>query len=129
MPRLARLDARLPAPAAQLTRPPRLRERRLATRPPRLQPRNAGRARSVLAWIAVRIHGYKGVEIAEAFLLSCPTVSRIIEKGEIILLCREICCSLTAIGETDREAIHCRRCRFSQRYFAGMTITRNLRQS
>lgn len=42
-------------------------------------------ARSVLAWIAVRIHGYKGVEIAEAFSLSSPTVSRIIEKGEIIL--------------------------------------------
>ena len=42
-------------------------------------------ARSVLAWIAVRIHGYKGVEIAEALSLSSPTVSRIIEKGEIIL--------------------------------------------
>jgi len=47
-------------------------------------------ARSVLAWIAVRIHGYKGVEVAEAFSLSSPTVSRIIEKDEIILLCREI---------------------------------------
>jgi chromosomal replication initiation ATPase DnaA len=42
-------------------------------------------ARSVLAWIAVRLHGYNGVEIAEAFSLSSPTVSRIIEKGEIIL--------------------------------------------
>ncbi len=58
--------------------------------PERAQARDGGRARSVLAWIAVRIHGYKGVEIAEAFLLSCATVSRIIEKGEIIPLCREI---------------------------------------
>jgi len=41
--------------------------------------------RSVLACVAVRIHGYTGVEIAEAFSLSFPTVSRIIEKGEIIL--------------------------------------------
>jgi len=47
--------------------------------------RTVVQARSVLAWIAVRIHGYKGVEIAEAFSLSSPTVSRIIEKGEIIL--------------------------------------------
>ena len=45
-------------------------------------------ARSVLAWIAVRIYGYKGVEIAEAFSLSSPTVRRIIEKGESIPLCR-----------------------------------------
>jgi len=42
-------------------------------------------ARSVLAWLAVRIHGYKGIEIAEALSLSSPTVSRIIEKGEIII--------------------------------------------
>ena len=42
-------------------------------------------ARSVLAWIAVRTNGYKGVEIAEALSLSSPSVSRIIEKGEIIL--------------------------------------------
>lgn len=42
-------------------------------------------ARSVLACVAVRTHGYKGVEVAEALSLSSPTVSRIIEKGEIIL--------------------------------------------
>ena len=42
-------------------------------------------ARSVLAWIAVRTNGYKGVEIAEALSLSSPIVSRIIENGEIIL--------------------------------------------
>ena len=42
-------------------------------------------ARSVLACVAVRIHGYKGVELAEALSLSPPTVSRIIEKGEFLL--------------------------------------------
>jgi len=42
-------------------------------------------ARSVFACVAVRIYGYKGVELAEALSLSSPTVSRIIEKGEIIL--------------------------------------------
>jgi len=49
------------------------------------QPRDGGRARSVLACVAVRIHGYKGVELAEALSLSSPTVSRIIEKGEFLL--------------------------------------------
>jgi len=56
----------------------------------RAQARDGGRARSVLACVAVRMHGYKGVEITEALSLSSPTVSRIIEKGEFLLLCREI---------------------------------------
>ena len=42
-------------------------------------------ARSVFARIAVRNHGYKGIEIAEALSLSPATVSRIVENGENIL--------------------------------------------
>ena len=42
-------------------------------------------ARSVLACVAVSMHGYKGVEVAEALSLSSPTVNRIIEKGEFLL--------------------------------------------
>jgi len=42
-------------------------------------------ARSVLARVAIRNHGYKGVEVAEALSLSSPTVSRIVENGENIL--------------------------------------------
>ena len=46
-------------------------------------------ARSVLARVAVRNHGYKGIEVAEALSLSPSSVSRIVESGENILLCRE----------------------------------------
>jgi len=46
-------------------------------------------ARSVFARIAVRNHGYKGIEVAKALSLSPPSVSRIVENGENILLCRE----------------------------------------
>ena len=46
-------------------------------------------ARSVLARVAVRNHGYKGIEVAEALSLSPSSVSRIVERGENILLCRE----------------------------------------
>ena len=46
-------------------------------------------ARSVFACIAVRNHSYHGVEVAEVLSLSSPTVSRIVENGEKILLCRE----------------------------------------
>ncbi len=42
-------------------------------------------ARSVLVRVAVRDHGYKGVEVAEALSLSSSTVSRIVECGENIL--------------------------------------------
>jgi len=42
-------------------------------------------ARSVLARVAVRDYGYKGVEVAEALSLSSSTVSRIVECGENIL--------------------------------------------
>ena len=42
-------------------------------------------ARSVFAQIAVRNHGYKGVEVADALSLSPSTVSRIVERGENIL--------------------------------------------
>ena len=34
-------------------------------------------------------HGYKGIEVAEALSLSPSSVSRIVESGEKILLCRE----------------------------------------
>ncbi len=46
-------------------------------------------ARSVLAHVAIRNHGYKGIEVAEAMCMSSPTVSRIMECGKNILLCRE----------------------------------------
>ena len=42
-------------------------------------------ARSVLARVAVRNHGYKGIEVAEALPLSPSSVSRIVESGENIL--------------------------------------------
>ena len=42
-------------------------------------------ARSVLARVAVRNHGYKGIEVAEALSLSPSSVSRIVESGENIL--------------------------------------------
>jgi len=42
-------------------------------------------ARSVVARIAIRNHGYKGIEVAEALSLSPATVSRIVENGENIL--------------------------------------------
>ena len=42
-------------------------------------------ARSVLARVAVRDHGYKGIEVAEALSLSPSSVSRIVESGEKIL--------------------------------------------
>ncbi|MDI6687999.1 MAG: transposase [Desulfobacterales bacterium] len=42
-------------------------------------------ARSVLAKVAVRNHGYKGIEVAEALSLSPSSVSRIVESGENIL--------------------------------------------
>ena len=42
-------------------------------------------ARSVLARVAVRNHGYKGIEVAEALSLSPSSVSRIVESGEKIL--------------------------------------------
>ena len=41
--------------------------------------------RSVFARVAVRDHGYKGIEVAEALSLSPSTVSRIVETGENIL--------------------------------------------
>ena len=50
-------------------------------------------ARSVLARVAVRNHGYKGIEVAEALSLSPSSVSRIVESGENILLCRLPCSS------------------------------------
>ena len=40
---------------------------------------------AVLARVAVRDHGYKGVEVAEALSVSPSTVSRIVECGENIL--------------------------------------------
>jgi REP-associated tyrosine transposase len=46
-------------------------------------------ARSVLARVAVRNHGYKGIEVAKALSLSPSSVSRIVESGKNILLCRE----------------------------------------
>ena len=42
-------------------------------------------ARSVLARIAVRNHGYKGTEVAKALSLSPPSVTRLVENGEKIL--------------------------------------------
>ena len=42
-------------------------------------------ARSVLARIAVRNHGYKGTEVAKALSLSPPSVSRLVVNGEKIL--------------------------------------------
>jgi hypothetical protein len=39
----------------------------------------------VFARIAVRHHGYKGTEVAKAFSISLPSVSRIVENGENIL--------------------------------------------
>ena len=42
-------------------------------------------ARSILARVAVRNHGYKGIEVAEALSLSPSSVSRIVERGENIL--------------------------------------------
>ncbi len=42
-------------------------------------------ARSVLARVAVRNHGYKGIEVAEALSLSPSSVSRIVESGKNIL--------------------------------------------
>ncbi len=45
-------------------------------------------ARSILARVAVRNHGYKGIAVAEALSLSPSSVSRIVERGENILLCR-----------------------------------------
>jgi chromosomal replication initiation ATPase DnaA len=42
-------------------------------------------ARSVLARIAVRNHGYKGTEVAKALSLSPPSVSRLVENGGKIL--------------------------------------------
>ena len=41
--------------------------------------------RSVFARIAIRNHGFKGIEVAKALSLSPPTVSRIVENGEKIL--------------------------------------------
>ena len=48
-------------------------------------------ARSVVAGVAVRDHGYKGTEVAKALSLSPSSVSRIVECGENILLCRLPC--------------------------------------
>jgi len=42
-------------------------------------------ARSVLARVAVRDHGYQGIEVAEALSLSPSMVSRIVECGKNIL--------------------------------------------
>jgi len=42
-------------------------------------------ARSVLARVAVRNYGYKGIEVAEALSLSPSSVSRIVESGKNIL--------------------------------------------
>jgi hypothetical protein len=42
-------------------------------------------ARSVLARVAVRNHGYKGIEVAKALSLSPSSVSRIVESGKNIL--------------------------------------------
>jgi len=42
-------------------------------------------ARSVLARIAVRNHGYKGTEVVKALPLNPPSVSRLVENGENIL--------------------------------------------
>jgi len=56
-------------------------------------------ARSVLARVAVRNHGYKGIEVAEALSLSPSSVSRIVESGEKILLCRE-----TAFSEKEERS-------------------------
>jgi len=33
----------------------------------------------------VRNHGYKGTEVAKVLLMSPPSVSRLVENGEIIL--------------------------------------------
>ena len=51
-------------------------------------------ARSVFAHIAVRNYGFKGVEISKALSSSPPTVSRMVEKGQNVLLCREILATL-----------------------------------
>ena len=45
--------------------------------------------RSIVAYVAVRNHGYKGSELADVLSLSCPTISSYLEKGKIFLLCRE----------------------------------------
>ncbi len=42
-------------------------------------------ARSIFARIAVRDHGYKGTEVAKVLSMSPPSVSRLVENGEIIL--------------------------------------------
>ena len=42
-------------------------------------------ARSIFARIAVRNHGYKGAEVAKVLSMSPPSVSRLVENGEIIL--------------------------------------------
>jgi len=47
-------------------------------------------ARSVLARVAVRNHGYKGIEVAEALSLSPSSVSRIVESGEKFLTIRRM---------------------------------------
>ena len=43
-------------------------------------------ARSVLARVAVRNHGYKGVGVPEALSMSPSSVSRIVETGENIFV-------------------------------------------
>lgn len=55
----------------------------------RTRSRTIVQARSVVARVAVRNHGYKGTEVAKALSLSPSSVSRIVECGENILLCRE----------------------------------------
>jgi len=42
-------------------------------------------ARSVFAHIAVRNHGYRGIEISDTLSSSPPTISRIVEKGQNVL--------------------------------------------
>jgi hypothetical protein len=52
--------------------------------------RKLAHARAVIAYVAIRNLGYRGIEVAEALSLSPPTVSQNVEKGKIFLLCREI---------------------------------------
>ena len=47
--------------------------------------RKVAQARSVVTYVAIRNHRYKGTEIAKALSLSSPTVSQNIDKGKILI--------------------------------------------
>ena len=47
--------------------------------------RKLAHARAVIAYVAIRNLGYRGIEVAEALSLSPPTVSQNVEKGKIFL--------------------------------------------